>query len=520
MVTRGTVGLTVTCARCHDHKFDPISTKDYYALHGVFASSQEPGELPLLGAAPDPVKHDDFLKQRAAIEKEIEDFKAAEVAKFLSELRQHAGDYMLGAAEAPDPADASKFDTFAGERKLEPTVLRRWIAYLEKKRKANDPLFMPWFESVAWSAGISPARAPEPNQLVLIALNASKTNSLKQTADIYSKLFTETDTAWKAALEAAKKESKSLPTSLPDADREALRQVLYAEDAPGNLPKADAESVLSRKLNEGLAPLRNKIEALNWTHPGAPARAMALVDRDAPVNSHVLLRGNPASPGEEVQRRFIELLAQTPAETFTNGSGRLDLARCIANRSNPLTARVYVNRIWLHHLGQGLVSTPGDFGIRTEEPVHRALLDYLAAEFMEHGWSTKYLHRLILLSATWQQSSDASPAAEDGPGQSPAFPHESTAIGFRGDARYRAGRRGHAGSNHRGPASGYSRRTLFETANTLWIHRSAKPARPVSNLRLCQPRHFEPGPFSHHRSATGAIPDEQPIYARAGSQPG
>jgi len=95
---------------------------------------------------------------------------------------------------------------------------------------------------------------------------------------------------------------------------------------------------------------------------------------------------------------------------FTNGSGRLELARAITSPGNPLTARVYVNRIWQHHFGEGLVSTPGDFGVRTQEPVHRALLDYLAASFMENGWSAKNLHRLILLSATYQQSSDAGAA--------------------------------------------------------------------------------------------------------------
>jgi hypothetical protein len=93
---------------------------------------------------------------------------------------------------------------------------------------------------------------------------------------------------------------------------------------------------------------------------------------------------------------------------FTNGSGRLELARAIASADNPLTARVFVNRVWLQHFGAGLVSTPGDFGVRTEVPVQRDLLDYLAATFMENGWSTKQLHRLIVLSATYQQSSDVS----------------------------------------------------------------------------------------------------------------
>src|SRR6266850_5600567 len=405
VITRGTLGLTVACARCHDHKFDPISAKDYYALHGILASSHEPSELPLLGAIEESTNHQDFLKQKAKIEKEIEEYKAGEVAKLLGELRQEAGDYMLGAAETPTSEDSAKFETYAGERKLKPAVLRRWIGYLEERRKAGDPIFAAWFElqqtaAKGGSADTNGSGRPlsgAANPFVVKALSLAGTNSLKQAAEAYSKLFKEVDADWKAALESANKEKKSSPTSLPDPGREALRQVLYAADAPANPPKAEAETLLARKLGEGTAPFRNRIEALNWTHPGAPPRAMALVDRDAPANSHVLLRGNPANPGEEVPRRFIEVLERKGrGPAFTNGSGRLELARAIADRENPLTARVYVNRLWLHHFGEGLVSTPGDFGLRTEEPVHRALLDYLAASFMEHGCSTKYLHRLIL----------------------------------------------------------------------------------------------------------------------------
>src|SRR5262249_35547009 len=154
-------------------------------------------------------------------------------------------------------------------------------------------------------------------------------------------------------------------------------------------------------------PIRNKIEALGWTHPGAPARAMALVDTAHPADSHVLIRGNPATPAEEVPRRFLEVLSSANRAAFTNGSGRLELARAIASPYNPLTARVYANRIWLHHFGEALVNTPGDFGVRTEPPAQLALLDYLAWSFVHNGWSTKSLHRLIVLSATYQQSSDA-----------------------------------------------------------------------------------------------------------------
>jgi hypothetical protein len=137
---------------------------------------------------------------------------------------------------------------------------------------------------------------------------------------------------------------------------------------------------------------------------------MAMVDRNNPDDSHVFIRGNQGNRGPKAPRQFLEVLSGSERAPFTNGSGRLDLARSIANPDNPLTARVYVNRVWQHHFGVGLVPTAGDFGVRTEAPVHHELLDYLAAEFVAQGWSTKKLHRLIVLSSTYQQSSDAPPA--------------------------------------------------------------------------------------------------------------
>ncbi|HWW01869.1 MAG TPA: PSD1 and planctomycete cytochrome C domain-containing protein [Candidatus Acidoferrum sp.] len=420
VVTRGTLGLTVGCARCHDHKFDPIPSRDYYALHGVFASSEEPGELPLLGALPESADYQDYLKQKAKIEAELAEFRDKETAKFIGELRQQVGDYLLGAHDAAG-IEAAKFETFAGEHKLNPKVLRRWMTDLDSRVKKPGPIFGPWFElakfpeagfstnASAFLAGISgdPNLA---NPVLAKAFSAHSPDSLKAAAEVYTKLFQETDSEWKAALASAAKEKRAAPAALANPDSEAVRQVLYAEGAPGNLTRSLAEEIQERRLGEGGAPFRNRIEALSWTHPGAPPRAMALVDRAHPANSHVLKRGSPANPGEEVPRRFLEILSGPDRLPFTNGSGRLELARAIASPENPLTARVYVNRVWLHHFGEGFVPTPGDFGVRTEAPVHRALLDYLAASFVENGWSTKYLHRLILLSATYRQSSDASPA--------------------------------------------------------------------------------------------------------------
>jgi hypothetical protein len=317
--------------------------------------------------------------------------------------------------------DQSKFDTFAGERKVNPTVLRRWMKDLDARAKKPDPIFQPWFDlaklqEADFATNAKPIAAkwvteqPAINPVVGKALIGDTLNSLKAVADAYTKLFKEVEGEWKSALESAKKATNAAPTSLANADREALRQVLYAQGTPLVLPRAEAETILARKLGEGTAPFRNRIEALNWTHAGAPARAMALLDRSNPGNSHVLKRGNPSTPGEEVPRHFLEILSATNPPPFTNGSGRLEFARAIASPNNPLTARVFVNRVWLHHFGEGLVNTPGDFGVRTEQPIYRALLDYLAATFVENGWSTKSLHRLILLSATYQQSSEAQPA--------------------------------------------------------------------------------------------------------------
>jgi len=449
VVTRGTLGLTVACARCHDHKFDPISTQDYYALYGVFASSEEPAELPLLGPLQDTPAYRDYLAAKAKIEAEIETFQEQEIAKFIGELRQKVGDYLLGTRSSPGLEDPAKFDTYAVERKLIPAVLRRWLTDLAARRERPDPIFGPWFalsslpeEGFATEANQIIARVAAPaephpqlaaegtpssprsegpegrgteavavNPAVAQALAGRTLRSLAEVAEVYNTLLAGVDAEWRESLAKAAKEQQPAPAALPDPDREALRRALYEDGAPVNLPKDDVRRIHARRLREGSAPIRNKIDALSWTHPGVPLRAMALVDRANPSNARVFLRGNPGNPGAEVPRRFLEVLSDGAPAPFTEGSGRLELAQAIASPHNPLTARVYVNRVWLQHFGEGLLNTPGDFGVRTAAPLHGDLLDYLAASFVQHGWSVKRLQRLILLSSTYRQSTDAKAAS-------------------------------------------------------------------------------------------------------------
>jgi hypothetical protein len=173
---------------------------------------------------------------------------------------------------------------------------------------------------------------------------------------------------------------------------------------------ADLDLLPDRPSQAEVQKLRKDVEQWRAAGPGAPPRAMVLVDAPTPYRPRVFRRGNPNNPGPEVPRRFLEVLAGPARRPFRHGSGRLELARALIDPKNPLTARVFVNRVWQHHFGAGLVRTPSDFGLRSEPPTHPELLDHLAATFMDRGWSVKKLHRLILLSAVYQQRSDDRPA--------------------------------------------------------------------------------------------------------------
>jgi hypothetical protein len=141
---------------------------------------------------------------------------------------------------------------------------------------------------------------------------------------------------------------------------------------------------------------------------------LRLVDRNRPANSPVFLRGNPLNHGDVVPRRYLSFFAGKQAKPFSQGSGRLELAEAIVDRNNPLTARVFVNRVWGHLFGAGLVRTPSDFGLRSEPPTHQDVLDHLAGSFMQDGWSVKRLIRTIVRSSVYRQRSDMTPAIAKG----------------------------------------------------------------------------------------------------------
>ena len=421
VVARGTMGLTVACARCHDHKFDPIPTNDYYSLYGVFASCNEPGEKPLLGKEALPKEYPEYLAERAKREEELKQFRQEKEAEVRTRLRSQAGDYLLLAHEASKLSDQSKKESLARERKLDPGVAQRWMHSLETWGKGYHSIFAPWFGFAALSEKDFAEQARELSARLVAAPGGTNTlnpevakafseppASLKQAAERYGKLFSEVDKQYRELLAGATNANPSKPVVLPEPAREDLRRILYGDNAPPEIDAGALRHLFDTPAQQKARALQRKVDELDATHPGAPPRAMALQDNASPITPHVFKRGNAATPGDEVPRQFLQVLSGEKRQPFQHGSGRLELAQAIASTNNPLTARVLVNRVWLHHFGTALVRTPSDFGVRSDPPTHPELLDYLAARFMADGWSFKALHRLIMLSNTYQQSSESS----------------------------------------------------------------------------------------------------------------
>ncbi|MCY3004990.1 MAG: DUF1553 domain-containing protein [Planctomycetota bacterium] len=194
------------------------------------------------------------------------------------------------------------------------------------------------------------------------------------------------------------------PTDIQVGPSDLLAEII-GEKGPFAMELRSIETKLPEALRETLAAQRSELEVLRGESPAIYPMAHVIAEA-TPSDLQVMVRGNPANRGEVAPRRFLRILSSQPPEAFTQGSGRLELADAIASSDNPLTARVMVNRIWQHHFGRGLVGTPDNFGKLGEPPTHPELLEYLTVKFMDQGWSIKSLHREIMLSATYQLSSD------------------------------------------------------------------------------------------------------------------
>jgi hypothetical protein len=422
VVSRGLLGLTVTCARCHDHKFDPIPTRDYYSLYGIFANSKEPVVPPVLEGRPRSLVTQYYDRELCRRQTELGDFLREKHRTLLESTRARIAEYLITAQALRDRPPTEAFMEIAQQDDLNPVMLVRWRAYLEVTAKAFDPVFAPWQALVAMPEAELPTKASavivrligskvpgeQINPLVARELERRRPMSLTELAETYAQVLRDVDRQWQEALAGARKNGQPDPVRLSDPAAEQLRQVYYGQHSPLNFPfnmRGDLALLPDRESQAIRDHLTQDLQAWMGHAPGAPARAMVLQDASQPNQQFVFLRGNPTRLGAEAPPRFLECLSGPDRREFSHGSGRLELAEAIADPANPLTARVMVNRIWMHHFGAGLVRTPSDFGLRSDPPTHPELLDYLASHFVESGWSIQKLHRLIMLSAVYQQSS-------------------------------------------------------------------------------------------------------------------
>ncbi len=385
-LTRGFLGLTVSCARCHDHKFDPIPTKDYYALAGVVAST-EYFESPL--APPDVVAAYD---QRAARVKEQE--KAVEEAKnetqreIRESLAGQTAKYVLAAWKLQNKRKVEgsfAAATIAKEHDLREFTVEAWAKFLSGENVQKKPYLVAWKDAVATQ-----------DVKIDLSVDAAALASIQSTADQLQK-----DVA--IALDMRRKKE-----ALDKSAEELLKDIVDDNKGPCGIQKDQFDKLASEEQRKALGELRKELEERKKKVGEKYPVAHGIKDGEA-KNLRVHIRGSHKELGDEVPRRFLEILSAGEAKSFSQGSGRLELARAITSEQNPLTARVLVNRIWQQHFGRGLVGTPSNFGMLGERPTHPELLDDLSGRFMARGWSLKWLHRQIMLSSVYRASSEFKP---------------------------------------------------------------------------------------------------------------
>ncbi len=412
VVTRGIMGLTVVCARCHDHKFDPIPTADFYALYGVFKSTEVCNPLPAIALShakiPEEVRADYESRKNLAVQA-LNDLTTRQRAKALEAVKAKPEAYFdaLCALEFQKKEMRKVLsDTQLLEIALDP-LHKKWTSFRKSPEHLEDPVFGAMTEVL--KAAVD--RKPEVLKTLLGSGNTSASGQAIHPWVL--KILREKNPENEEALARAYGAVLATAISASDPAAAGVLEAFLRKDGLLDFQPADVERVArpSREARNEYEKLGKAVSEIEATHEGAPVRAMALKDRSKPFKPVIYMRGDPAKRGEPVDRRFLEVLDPGKTPFPAEQSGRRELAEKIASKENPLTPRVWANQVWRHLLGRPLVKTPGDFGLQSEPPSHPELLDWLASALMQRNWSTKKLVRDIVLSRTYQQSSADRPEA-------------------------------------------------------------------------------------------------------------
>ena len=419
-LTKGFLGLTVTCARCHDHKYDPISQKDYYALGGVFASSgyHEHNLAPDAEVLRYKTQLAQVKAQETAVDEAVNQLRLEVARRLAGQIPQYfMAVRKLQLTRPPlDPRQVVE------EANLDPETFVRWARYLAEPKKIEYPFLKPWFALIAQGGGTDEEalRLAEEFRKLVLDVIAERTALLG--ANEQRRRHYQPD---------PHEARVRLPGDLMQFEMFQFRQqiveqpmnphryyvwldVVQSEEGdsvrkPGifEFEYKDLVRFLKPAQVGNLKDMVAQYRALQKELPPEYPYLMTIADNPEPSNLRVNLRGNPHALGDQTPRGLPAILANRPDDNpapFTHGSGRLELAEAIGH--HPLAARVIANRVWMHHFARGIVATPSNFGAMGEPPTHPELLDYLAARLIESGWSIKALHREIMLSATYQLSSE------------------------------------------------------------------------------------------------------------------
>lgn len=385
------LALTVACAQCHDHKFDPIPTKDYYGMLGVFTSTAE-SEFPIASEAV--VKEYKTRKEAADNqEKKLKKY-LDEQAKTLGEVLAHSTAAYVKAVRrmAADNIDAK---TAAAGTTLDIETLERWSKYLTGTREHT--LLNDWQDE---------AKLPAAD------IQTRVINVLNEQRDIESKNFVRLGGS-DARGDLARADLLSLPRDKYLLWRDVFSDQRHAKFDSGILyyKEKKIERFLAGQFKGHLDNLRADLDTLKKAVPDRYPYYHIIKDKPKVRDERVRIRGSQENLGEVAPRRFLSILCDDEPKPFTQGSGRSELAEAIASPTNPLTPRVMVNRIWHHLFGQGIVRTLANFGQLGEKPSHPELLDYLAARFVEKDWSVKAIIREMVLTEAYGLSYATDPAA-------------------------------------------------------------------------------------------------------------
>ena len=419
VVSKGFLAMTVTCSRCHDHMFDPIPTKDYYAMHGIFANIMEPADKPLISKPETVALTADFEKKMAGLEQENRDKYYKVLGEYSTMFWPKAASYIKAAHRNRGMANAEELlaaQKLILEEKLEQDIINDLRGDLNGNAAVFGPLKRFVDGGDSWKAIASEIAANKGNKynpIVAAAFSSSAPETFEDVANIYGKVFSQVGEKGREYLQAAAT-AKAEPVPGFDAAMVELITTPFKIEVAGKMTTDGlryASNAWPQQMRGKAGFVFGKINNLLLTHEGAPKRAMVVADKPNPQDTAVMLRGQADVRGDVVPRSFLEVLSPGGKRMpFRQGSGRLELAQAIAAKSNPLTARVIVNRVWMHHFGEAFVRTPDDLGTQSEAPTHPELLDYLSSYFMEQGWSFKKLHKLIMLSKVYQESSYNVPA--------------------------------------------------------------------------------------------------------------